>query len=131
MAGNGWPGKTGSKVMAFRDMGDFGSSLNLRSFSDNVLKRAFILSMAMNASHPDFVDTTKAGEIVWVDQEAEALFDLVLGEIARRVLERDEPFDIDGFEAIGGRPDEVLLIAPEGWQTPGTGRDTKPCVTVN
>ena len=90
--------------------------VNLRSLSDEVLKRAIILSMAMNAGHPDFLDTTEAGQIVWFDHEAEALFDAVLDEITRRVTERREPFEIDGFEAIGGKPDEVLTITPDGVQ---------------
>ena len=88
----------------------------MQFLSDKVLKRAIILSMAMNAGHPDFVDTTESGEIVWFDGYAEALFHAVLDEIARRVTERGEPFEIDGFEAIGGKPDEVLMITLEGVQ---------------
>jgi hypothetical protein len=78
--------------------------LNLRSLPDKVLKRAIILSMAMNAGHPDFVDTTEAGEIVWFDRDAEALFGMVLNEIARRVTERREPSQSDGVEAMAGSP---------------------------
>ena len=88
--------------------------LNLQSLPDKVLKRAIILSMAMNAGHPDFVDTTEAGEIVWFDRDAKALFNVVLDEITRRVTERGEPFDIGGVEANGGKPDEVLIMTPEG-----------------
>ena len=87
--------------------------VNLQSLSDKVLRRAIILSMAMNASHPDFLDTTEAGRIVWFDHDAEGLFDAVFDEITRRVTERCEPFEIDGFEAIGGKPDEVLMITPK------------------
>ena len=91
-----------------------GTYLNLQCLSDEILKRAIILSIAMNAAHPDFLDTIAAPEIVWLDHDAEALFIAVLDEIARRVTERGEPFEIDGFEAIGGKPNEVLTIAPEG-----------------
>jgi hypothetical protein len=90
------------------------SQMNLQSVSDEVLKRAIILSIAMNASHPAFPDTTEGGQIVWFDHDAEALFNAVLDEITRRVTERREPFEIDGFEAIGGEPDEVLMITPRG-----------------
>ena len=107
------------------------SDLNLHSLPDKVLKRAMVLSMAMNAGHPDFVDTTEAGQIVWFDHEAEALFDAVLDEITRRVTERREAFEIDGFEAIGGKPNEVLVITPENWQDEKSAEIQKPCVSVN
>lgn len=56
---------------------------------------------------------------------------MVLDEIARRVKERGEPFDIDGLEAIGGKPDEVLMITPEDWQHQESDEMWKPCATVN
>jgi len=90
-----------------------------------MLKRAIIVSMALNTSHPDFVDTTEGEEIVWFDRDAESLFHLVLDEIERRVTERGEPFEMDGFEAIGGKLDEVLMITPEASQDKRIRRYTR------